>query len=1719
MGLLAASEEIRAEMVISAKDNASKQIKPVTGELGKALDALSKLMDKFDDLKKIDMSKLQSSLASIEATMGSMAASMKDISVTKSNVLSTGAGSSHVFIGDTSKYSQKELDANLRAQNAKLRAKNKKLRYDNAHYDELLENATKTAEAKLNNSEAHQKSADAYTIKANASKGWWEYRSEHPEKFIPLMQQTKYQAGNMLSGIGDQIKSMGVGGFLGGSTLSTLGKGIALGPLAGFSAGVISATEGIKKFTAASIEAFGQIESIKTQLSVVFGSESQSSRMFSELSEYAVKSPFGVEQTSEMAILLRQSGVYATDLLKTLRMIGDTAGGNMEKMKRIANNYAQIVSIGKASMLDMRQFAYAGIPIFKEVADYLGVSQSRLRSMISDGKVTAEVIEQVFKNMTGAGGIFENATAKGAETYQAKLQNLKDAKQLGLAAVGEWMTSWGSDRYNENSYMDRYINFSEQFYSGLQKWGDFKVLQKDVNAIKEKKADDKDIDESISDYNEKADAMEAFAKKFKGTKPEETGGYDYYNEYMKTANYYRSLAGAMEAQKNLKNSLEWQDSINIQYAKAIDKSNNHLRELYGMPDATVQDLINEYNRRYTERKALTEAAGTGIGTGIGSTVLGGAGSFAIPGVGAIPGYALGGMIGGMSGKVAGEITARVMQFIDDRKNGITKILDVPDVSLESVRQYVSTNQSTFEQLSDKLRRQSLSIQTIADEIKADYEANDEEYKKKQEEERKKKWEDTIKLLEEINSKTLEKSDYLDLSKVSGNQLSEWRQKGAINGDSLVTTAYGGERFLDSRNITQLLGNSQWAVRNIRAGLSSQFSTPIFDSEWEKTRKDASSDISSAAYLFISTLENLSKDIDNEKINATDAANSYDVAFKKFSETLQKYAESDAIAPNQKTAVNNFIEWLNSSQFNWTAVAKDLKMAAPKAKESQKDKSAYTDLWKRILESATGIKAEYINTGTQFMELYKPEVSRNIAQGGINALVSRGAGFEEIGNRMVYTRDNNEQDVLQIDWNRTAKRFTREALSMSRGLEETSAVLQGLSSAFSSQQSQFDKLKQTMLTTGEDWGTIDKIIKGEMTGKNLTTADRMDNAFQSISPKSNEYTLGYDDKEGITVLDKSTGKLVDSLKNIRTDAKYAGSKLKDFADSVKMDNVIKALDRLEAPLKAAAKIISANNSLQQEVVSLGKTAVSARASSLGGSYASMGMLRRAVGGNTGFTTLENGGKDYATGKYVSASLTKFLNFVAELDTKTSYDENADELKEYGISREQYKSLTENAEALQNGEDEEQAVYNLMIAFKEVFIELIDKAKDAADAEEESGRIKEADQFLNEGLYDSEVSLRGRFINGIRKSGGPVADFINVREKSKYIEENGTSAMTKAVMNNPGQNEWMLGLYGRHVRNALKGTEFEGSNEEKRIVRNIEGADYEGAKEEFESLGIDGLNFDNLIDGANKFAMAMAPVVDQFASLSAQGATLIGQFASSALTSSLSTMGENLAQGNYASKGISDNIRKLGAGLLQNMGTLMTEAGLSMIISAGANKAQLYAGLALAAAGGSLSFLGGYYGADNDDDNDTEDEYQRLQAIKEDLTELLKQAREDSIYYEKTARHKNAISANEGFKTQKVNDAIITPSGNVISTAPDDYLIATKTPGALAGGGAPTVNFSVIDKSTGIKVTQQSTRYNEDSNTFDFEAVIESKVQEVIATSKGDSAFNMREARLRGRTLVM
>jgi len=199
--------------------------------------------------------------------------------------------------------------------------------------------------------------------------------------------------------------------------------------------GIMKASKGLKDLVSSSLEASGQLEMIRANLTTVMGSAELASATFEDLKKFAAATPFEMPGITESAIMLKQSGVAVGDLISTLTMLGDAAGGSQEKLNRIALNYAQIQSVGKAATMDIKQFAMAGLPIYDALADALGVNNEQLGDMISNGKVTKDVIVQAFKEMTSEGGAFFGGMARGAVTLDGKISTLNDTWKTFQASL------------------------------------------------------------------------------------------------------------------------------------------------------------------------------------------------------------------------------------------------------------------------------------------------------------------------------------------------------------------------------------------------------------------------------------------------------------------------------------------------------------------------------------------------------------------------------------------------------------------------------------------------------------------------------------------------------------------------------------------------------------------------------------------------------------------------------------------------------------------------------------------------------------------------------------------------------------------------------------------------------------------------------------------------------------------------------------------------------------------------------------------------------------------------------------------------------------------------------------------------------------------------------------------------------------------------------------
>jgi hypothetical protein len=299
----------------------------------------------------------------------------------------------------------------------------------------------------------------------------------------------------------------------------------------------------------------------------------------------------------------------------------------------------------------------------------------------------------------------------------------------------------------------------------------------------------------------------------------------------------------------------------------------------------------------------------------------------------------------------------------------------------------------------------------------------------------------------------------------------------------------------------------------------------------------------------------------------------------------------------------------------------------------------------------------------------------------------------------------------------------------------------------------------------------------------------------------------------------------------------------------------------------------------------------------------------------------------------------------------------------------------------------------------------------------------------------------------------------------------------------------------------------------------------------------LDRDSLVDAisdADKATIAwlenLEEVKNTMKDLGASALDAANTFTKGSLVKTTETLGKNLITAADASdfwdsttKDLKTNMKALASEQLESVGAAMTEAGWKLVAMGAeqGNWGLIGAGLALAAAGGFASGIGGALKESDKDKDKSEKEAQRLENLKSDLQKLLEQARTDALYYENNLRHQTALGINKGFSYKTVNDAIITPGGDIVTTDPKDYLIATKQPQQLVGGGgnvtvSPVINCNVVNNSSAQVKTEQ--QQNADGS-IDIITVIEEVAGSYIASSRSDEAFASRDFRMQGKQAVM
>ena len=193
------------------------------------------------------------------------------------------------------------------------------------------------------------------------------------------------------------------------------------------------AVQGVEQIAKAGIEFNAKMETYQTAFTTLIGDADQAAAAIERIRQDAASTPFDVDSLTSANQALLATGMDAEkargDVMNLANAIAATGGGSAE-LSRMAANMQQIRNTGKATAMDIRQFANAGINIYGILGDYLGISAKKAAEL----DVTYEQLTGAFAHAAEAGGMYAGALEAQSQTFNGRMSTLKDnALQLAGA--------------------------------------------------------------------------------------------------------------------------------------------------------------------------------------------------------------------------------------------------------------------------------------------------------------------------------------------------------------------------------------------------------------------------------------------------------------------------------------------------------------------------------------------------------------------------------------------------------------------------------------------------------------------------------------------------------------------------------------------------------------------------------------------------------------------------------------------------------------------------------------------------------------------------------------------------------------------------------------------------------------------------------------------------------------------------------------------------------------------------------------------------------------------------------------------------------------------------------------------------------------------------------------------------------------------------------------
>jgi tape measure domain-containing protein len=240
----------------------------------------------------------------------------------------------------------------------------------------------------------------------------------------------------------------------------------------------------VKELVSNIVKVRGEFQQLEASFRTMLGSEEKADALMQQLIRTAATTPFDLQSVANGARQLLAYGENVENVNDDLIRLGNIAAGLNQPLNDLIYLYGTTMTQGRLYTADYNQFVGRGIPLGRELASVLGVTESKVREMVEAGKVGFPEVQQALQNLTDEGGMFYNLMEEQSKTITGRISNIEDSISMMMNEIGQQSEGIIGGSLDAVSYLvDHYEQVGRVLVGLVGTYGAYKTAVMAVTAM------------------------------------------------------------------------------------------------------------------------------------------------------------------------------------------------------------------------------------------------------------------------------------------------------------------------------------------------------------------------------------------------------------------------------------------------------------------------------------------------------------------------------------------------------------------------------------------------------------------------------------------------------------------------------------------------------------------------------------------------------------------------------------------------------------------------------------------------------------------------------------------------------------------------------------------------------------------------------------------------------------------------------------------------------------------------------------------------------------------------------------------------------------------------------------------------------------------------------------------------------------------------------------